>query len=205
MGKENNAENEEGKKEKKKNKECCFYHSSIDLTHSHSPFRFSFHSETLLSPPLTASTFPLRLQLTRHSTASNCSTVLCHFSPAAPPRSPSSLPPAPAPLPSGPASPVAPDLCAESVLLLLVLLFVLFFVVPVGACDEDADDVGVAQVQIRTVLSWLADAMYDFCSTVGAHATSRTQSVWPVRVMLWFQDLCSMLFNVIVTCWLVGC
>jgi hypothetical protein len=35
---------------------------------------------------------------------------------------------------------------------------------------------------MRTVLSCDADAMYDLERTVGDHATSRTQSVWPVRI-----------------------
>jgi hypothetical protein len=43
-------------------------------------------------------------------------------------------------------------------------------------------------VQMRTVLSWLADAMYDFCRMVGAQATSRTQSVWPVSVSVVLYD-----------------
>lgn len=51
-------------------------YSSIVLTQSHSPFRFSFHNVTLLSPPDTANTFPLRLQLTRHITASKFSMIL---------------------------------------------------------------------------------------------------------------------------------
>lgn len=106
------------------------YHSSIVLTQSHSPRRFSFHSETLLSPPDTASTLPLKLQLTRQTTSSNGSTVLdVHDAFAA-----------------------------------------------VGSEEGDEDD-----VQIRTVLSCDADAMYDFCSRVGAQATSRTQSVCPER------------------------
>lgn len=54
------------------------HHSSIHLTHSHSPLKFSFHNDTLLSPPDTARTFPLKLQLTLHSTASKSSTVLFH-------------------------------------------------------------------------------------------------------------------------------
>ena len=36
---------------------------------------------------------------------------------------------------------------------------------------------------MRTVLSWLAEAMYDFERTVGDQATSRTQSVCPDRVV----------------------
>jgi hypothetical protein len=32
---------------------------------------------------------------------------------------------------------------------------------------------------MMTVLSWDAEAMYDLERTVGDHATSRTQSVWP--------------------------
>ena len=51
-------------------------YSSIVFTQSHSPFRFSFHKVTLLSPPETANTFPLRLQLTRHITASKLSVIL---------------------------------------------------------------------------------------------------------------------------------
>jgi hypothetical protein len=35
---------------------------------------------------------------------------------------------------------------------------------------------------MRTVLSCEADAMYDFDRTVGDHATSRTQSVCPVKI-----------------------
>lgn len=45
-------------------------YSVISLTHSHTPFRFSFHKVTLPSEPETASTFPLKLQLTLHRTAS---------------------------------------------------------------------------------------------------------------------------------------
>lgn len=53
-------------------------YSSIHFTQSHSPFKFSFHKLTLLSPPLTASTFPLRLQLTLHNTASKFNVVAFH-------------------------------------------------------------------------------------------------------------------------------
>ena len=83
------------------------------MTHSHSPLRFSFQSVTRLSPPLTARTLPLRLQLTRQRTASKLRTVLFHPS-----------------LGEGEDG------------------------------DDDDDDVEEAsQVQIRTVLSWLAEAM----------------------------------------------
>ena len=41
-----------------------------------------------------------------------------------------------------------------------------------------------SEVQIRTVLSCDADAIYDLDSKVGAHATSRTQSLWPERVVV---------------------
>src|SRR5690625_4043627 len=94
-------------------------HSSMDLTHSHSPRRFSFHSVTLLSAPLTARTLPLRDQLTRQTAASKLRTLQSHW--------------------------------------------------PAEAASE---------VQMRTVLSWEAEAMYDFCRTVGDQATSRTQSAW---------------------------
>ncbi len=50
-------------------------YSSIHFTQSHSPLKFSFHKLTLLSPPLTARTLPLRLQLTLHSTASKFRTI----------------------------------------------------------------------------------------------------------------------------------
>lgn len=53
----------------------CIY-SSMVLTQSHPPFKLSFHKLTLLSPPLTANTFPLKLQLTLQTTASNLSSVL---------------------------------------------------------------------------------------------------------------------------------
>ena len=53
-------------------------YSSIVFTHSHLPLRFSFHSVTLLSPALTANTFPLKLQLTLHSTTSKLITLLFH-------------------------------------------------------------------------------------------------------------------------------
>lgn len=53
-------------------------YSSTLLTRSHSPFNVSFHNVTLLSPPLTASTFPLRLQLTRHTTVSRGMTLRAH-------------------------------------------------------------------------------------------------------------------------------
>jgi hypothetical protein len=51
-------------------------YSSIVLTQSHSPFKFSFHKVTLLSPPETARTLPLKLQLTRHTTASKVGSSL---------------------------------------------------------------------------------------------------------------------------------
>lgn len=57
----------------------CELYSSIVLTQSHPPLRLSFHKLTLLSPPLTARTLPLRLQLTRQTTASNLSSVLCQL------------------------------------------------------------------------------------------------------------------------------
>lgn len=50
-------------------------YSSIVLTHSHPPLSLSFHRLTRLSPVLTASTLPLRLQLTRHAAASTLRTV----------------------------------------------------------------------------------------------------------------------------------
>lgn len=53
-------------------------YSSISFTHSHSPLKFSFHKETLLSPPLTANTFPLKLHDTRHTSRSNCRTLDSH-------------------------------------------------------------------------------------------------------------------------------
>lgn len=50
------------------------------LTHSHPPsLTLSFHKLTLLSPPLTASTFPLSDQLTRQMTHSKFNTVLCQL------------------------------------------------------------------------------------------------------------------------------
>ena len=45
-------------------------YSVISLTHSHTPFKFSFHNVTFPSLPDTASTLPLKLQLTLHNTAS---------------------------------------------------------------------------------------------------------------------------------------
>lgn len=59
-------------------REVLHAYSSIVLTHSHSPLKFSFHSETLLSAPLTASTFPLKLQLTRQTVASKFNTLHDH-------------------------------------------------------------------------------------------------------------------------------
>jgi hypothetical protein len=50
-------------------------YSSIVLTQSHPPLSLSFHKLTRLSPVLTASTLPLRLQLTRHAAASTLRTV----------------------------------------------------------------------------------------------------------------------------------
>lgn len=50
-------------------------YSSIVLTQSHPPLSLSFHRLTRLSPVLTASTLPLRLQLTRHAAASTLRTV----------------------------------------------------------------------------------------------------------------------------------
>lgn len=55
----------------------CRNYSSMFLTFSHPPLSLSFHRLTRLSPVLTASTFPLKLQLTRHATASNVSVVDC--------------------------------------------------------------------------------------------------------------------------------
>lgn len=43
----------------------------MSLTHSQTPFRFSFHSVTLPSPQLTAKMFPAKLQETRHTTSGN--------------------------------------------------------------------------------------------------------------------------------------
>jgi hypothetical protein len=53
-------------------------HSSIVLIVSHLPARSSFHSVTLLSAWLTASTLPLKLHEHLHTTASNSSVVLFH-------------------------------------------------------------------------------------------------------------------------------
>lgn len=43
----------------------------MSLTHSHTPFRFSFHSVTLPSPQLTARILPARDQETRQTTSGN--------------------------------------------------------------------------------------------------------------------------------------
>src|SRR4051794_32177932 len=53
-------------------------YSSMVLTHSHSPRRFSFHRVILLSAPEAARTFPLNDQLTRQTAVSNCSTFTFH-------------------------------------------------------------------------------------------------------------------------------
>ena len=47
-------------------------------TFSHSPFSVSFHNVTLLSPPLAASTLPLKLHDTFHITVSMWSTFFVH-------------------------------------------------------------------------------------------------------------------------------
>lgn len=54
-------------------------------------------------------------------------------------------------------------------------------------------------VQMRTVLSCDAEAMYDFERTVGDHATSRTQSVWPGRMLEFCQLPVSALKSQILT------
>ena len=109
-------------------------YSSIVLTHSHPPLSFSLHKLTLLSPVLMARTLPLKLQLTRHATASTFKTVDFH--------SPASI----------------SALCHNRT----------------SSNLRRSED-----VQMRTVLSWLAEAMYDLDKTVGDQATSRTQSVCP--------------------------
>ena len=43
----------------------------MSLTHSHTPRKFSFHSDTLPSPQLTAKIFPAKLQDTRQTTSGN--------------------------------------------------------------------------------------------------------------------------------------
>ena len=48
-----------------------YFQLLTSLTHSHPPFKFSFHSVTFPSPQLTASTFPARLHETRHTTSGN--------------------------------------------------------------------------------------------------------------------------------------
>lgn len=53
-------------------------YSSRVFTHSQPPLSLSFHRLTRLSPVLTASTFPLKLQLTRQATASTLRTVDFH-------------------------------------------------------------------------------------------------------------------------------
>ena len=53
-----------------------FLHSVTSLTNSHSAFKFSFHSDTLLSPPDTARILPEGDQLTLHSTESKGKTLL---------------------------------------------------------------------------------------------------------------------------------
>lgn len=108
-------------------------HSSMVLTQSHPPLRLSFHKLTLLSPPLTARTLPLRLQLTRQTTASNLSSVLCQL-------------------------------------------------------DELEGSAFAWHVQMRTVLSCEAEAMYDLERGVGDHATSRTQSECPARLQMLSYD-----------------
>lgn len=116
------------------------FYSSIVLTHSHPPLNLSFHKLTLLSPVLTASTFPLKLQLTRQATASTLRTVDFH-------------------------SPT--------------------FVSKLLQHRLDLSKVYVRRsedVQMRNVLSCEAEAMYDLERTVGDQATSRTQSVCPVKI-----------------------
>jgi len=99
-------------------------YSSMVLMQSQPPFRLSFQRETLLSPPLTAKTLPLKLQLTLQTAASNFNSVLVQL--------------------------------------------VAF-----------AGSAPAPQVQMRTVRSWDAEAMYDLDKGVGDQATSLTQSEWP--------------------------
>jgi hypothetical protein len=58
-----------------------FVYYSIDLTFSHPPLSFSFHSVMRLSPVLTARTLPLRLQLALQATASKTGSVILVQSP----------------------------------------------------------------------------------------------------------------------------
>ena len=60
-------------------------YSVTSRTQSHPPFNVSFHSVTLLSPPLTAKTFPLILQLTLQQTLSNSSVLARVHEPSPPP------------------------------------------------------------------------------------------------------------------------
>lgn len=50
--------------------------------------------------------------------------------------------------------------------------------------DASAWSAPAAQVQMRTVWSCDAEAMYDLLRGVGDQATSRTQSEWPGRVQM---------------------
>lgn len=56
---------------------------------------------------------------------------------------------------------------------------------------------GAVDVQIRTVLSCEAEAIYDLERTVGDHETSRTQSAWPERVVMRLYVWPSVLFDFI--------
>lgn len=117
------------------------------LTHSHTPFKFSFHSETFPSPQLTARMLPAKLQDTRQTTSGNFPGAALGVAAAG--------------------APVVADVPS----------------------DEGSKGVltqgfsGESFVHMRTVRSCDAVAKYARGRPIfGAHATSRTQSVWPASV-----------------------
>ena len=57
------------------------------------------------------------------------------------------------------------------------------------------------EVQMMTVLSWDAEAIYDLERTVGDHATSRTQSRWPPGSICTFCQLPASALNSQILTW----
>lgn len=129
----------------------------MSLTHSQTPFKFSFQSVTFPSPQLTASRFPARLHDTLQTTSGN--------------------------LPVGAGAPEGETIVLDG-----------------SSAAFTQGDEGVSFVQINTVLSWDAVAMYDRGKPMlGAQATSRTQSVCPSSVSSSTHDCCSSLYPQILT------